>query len=81
MPDSSAFTIRANNSQLLDLVSHEIVSVHVAGVQSCTSCFIVLFFFILFNPPILVQVPPVKLSNIIPNASSEAIDLMTVCFS
>ncbi|XP_014516610.1 serine/threonine-protein kinase MHK isoform X1 [Vigna radiata var. radiata] len=46
MPDSSAFTIRANNSQLLDLVSHEIV-------------------------------PPVKLSNIIPNASSEAIDLMT----
>ncbi|KAG2380954.1 Serine/threonine-protein kinase [Vigna angularis] len=47
MPDSSAFTIRENNSQLLDLVSHEIV-------------------------------PPVKLSNIIPNASSEAVDLMTV---
>ncbi|KOM58385.1 hypothetical protein LR48_Vigan11g141900 [Vigna angularis] len=46
MPDSSAFTIRENNSQLLDLVSHEIV-------------------------------PPVKLSNIIPNASSEAVDLMT----
>ncbi|CAJ1949571.1 unnamed protein product [Sphenostylis stenocarpa] len=46
MPDSTAFTIGANNSQLLDLVAHEIV-------------------------------PPVKLSDIIPNASSEAIDLMT----
>ncbi|KAL9303391.1 hypothetical protein ACSQ67_020654 [Phaseolus vulgaris] len=45
-PHSTAFTIGANNSQLLDLVAHDVV-------------------------------PPVKLSNIIPNASSEAIDLMT----
>jgi len=51
MPDSTAFTIGANNSQLLDLVAHEIVSVHVAGVQLCTSRIIVLFLFIHFNPP------------------------------
>jgi len=56
MPDSSAFTIGANNSQLLDLVSHEIVCVHVAGVQSCTSCIIILFFFfIIFNPRFLCR--------------------------
>jgi hypothetical protein len=29
---------------------------------------------------IAVQVPPMKLSDIIPNASTEAIDLITVCF-
>ncbi|KAL2659102.1 hypothetical protein AAZX31_03G077900 [Glycine max] len=46
MPDSTAFTIGASNSQLLDIVAHEVV-------------------------------PPVKLSNIIPNASLEAIDLIT----
>ncbi|KAG5054552.1 hypothetical protein JHK85_007062 [Glycine max] len=45
--DSTAFTIGASNSQLLDIVAHEVV-------------------------------PPVKLSNIIPNASLEAIDLITV---
>ncbi|KAL2965807.1 hypothetical protein AAZX31_16G081600 [Glycine max] len=46
MPDSTAFTIGENNSQLLDVVAHEVV-------------------------------PPVKLSNIIANASLEAIDLIT----
>ena len=38
-PHSTAFTIGANNSQLLDLVAHDVVSVHVTGVQSCTSFF------------------------------------------
>ncbi|XP_027334528.1 serine/threonine-protein kinase MHK isoform X2 [Abrus precatorius] len=50
MPDSTAFTIGANNSRLLDLVGHEVV-------------------------------PPMKLSDIIPNASLEAIDLITQLLS
>ncbi|KAL2319309.1 hypothetical protein Fmac_028278 [Flemingia macrophylla] len=50
MPDSTSFTIGADNSQLLDLVAREVES---------------------------VNVPHVQLSNIIPNASLEAIDLIT----
>ncbi|KEH18117.1 serine/threonine-protein kinase MHK isoform X2 [Medicago truncatula] len=50
MPDSTCFTIGANNSRLLDFVGHEVVA-------------------------------PVKLSDIIPNASMEAIDLITQLLS
>ncbi|KAI5422962.1 hypothetical protein KIW84_046109 [Lathyrus oleraceus] len=50
MPDSTCFTIGANNSRLLDFVRHEVV-------------------------------PPMKLSDIIPNASMEAIDLITQLLS
>ncbi|WJX66607.1 cyclin-dependent kinase [Trifolium repens] len=50
MPDSTCFTIGANNSRRLDFVGHEVV-------------------------------PPMKLSDIIPNASTEAIDLITQLLS
>ena len=36
MPDSTAFTIGASNSQLLDIVAHEVVSVRVTGLWLCT---------------------------------------------
>ncbi|KAK2435911.1 cyclin-dependent kinase F-4 [Trifolium repens] len=49
MPDSTCFTIGANNSRRLDFVGHEVV-------------------------------PPMKLSDIIPNASTETINLITICF-
>lgn len=35
---------------------------------------------VFFIVAIVLQVPPMKLSDIIPNASMEAIDLITVCF-
>ncbi|WJX45765.1 cyclin-dependent kinase [Trifolium repens] len=50
MPDSTCFTIGANNSRRLDFVGHEVV-------------------------------PPMKLSDIIPNASTETINLITQLLS
>lgn len=45
MPDSTAFIIGASNSQLLDLVAHEVVSVHVTRVWSCAILIVVIFLF------------------------------------
>ena len=44
-PDLTAFPIGANNSRLLDLVGHEVVSVHVTGIWLCNINFVIIFSF------------------------------------